>query len=321
MDKTVSHKIRLGLFVVIGLLLFVLAVYFIGEKQKMFGQTDQLYAVFTNVNGLQLGNNVRYSGINIGTVREIEMVNDTSIRVKMVIEKKIFNRIRTDALASIGSDGLVGNMIINITPGTGMGEVVQSNEQINSINRIRTDEIVNTLNTTNQNIAQITSDLLKITTTIQSGKGTLGVLINDTVMGSNTKLTVEFLKNTGKGTTQAVNQINDILAKLNKKENVIGVLNDSAVATKLKVLVNDLAISGKKTITIMDTTEATLNQIKNGEGVLNYLSTNADFTKKLDSTMTNLNQASFRLNENLEALKHNFLFRNYFKKKEKKKNN
>ena len=76
MEKTVSEKIRLGLFVIVGLLIFVLAVYFIGEKQKMFGQTDQLNAVFNNVNGLQLGNNVRYSGINIGTVKEIEFVSD-----------------------------------------------------------------------------------------------------------------------------------------------------------------------------------------------------------------------------------------------------
>jgi phospholipid/cholesterol/gamma-HCH transport system substrate-binding protein len=301
------------------LLIFVLAVYFIGEKQKMFGQTDQLNAVFNNVNGLQLGNNVRYSGINIGTVRGIEMVNDTTIRVKMVIEKSVFSHIRKDAIASIGSDGLVGNMIVNITPGIGTSPLVKSNDQINSVNRIRTDDVLNTLNTTNQNIAQITSDLLKITKTIQQGKGTLGLLINDTLMGSDVKKSLEYIKKTGEGTTETVAKLNQLMTSLNQNNNVIGVLKDSAVANKIKVLVDELVDSGKKVTLLIDNANATVTQIKEGEGAINYLSTNADFTKKLDSTMTNINQASYRLNENLEALKHNFLFRKYFKKKEKSK--
>ena len=285
----------------------------------MFGQTDQLNAVFNNVNGLQLGNNVRYSGINIGTVRGIEMVNDTTIRVKMVIEKSVFSHIRKDAIASIGSDGLVGNMIVNITPGIGTSPLVKSNDQINSVNRIRTDDVLNTLNTTNQNIAQITSDLLKITKTIQQGKGTLGLLINDTLMGSDVKKSLEYIKKTGEGTTETVAKLNQLMTSLNQNNNVIGVLKDSAVANKIKVLVDELVDSGKKVTLLIDNANATVTQIKEGEGAINYLSTNADFTKKLDSTMTNINQASYRLNENLEALKHNFLFRKYFKKKEKLK--
>jgi phospholipid/cholesterol/gamma-HCH transport system substrate-binding protein len=247
------------------------------------------------------------------------MVNDTTIRVKMVIEKSVFSHIRKDAIASIGSDGLVGNMIVNITPGIGTSPLVKSNDQINSVNRIRTDDVLNTLNTTNQNIAQITSDLLKITKTIQQGKGTLGLLINDTLMGSDVKKSLEYIKKTGEGTTETVAKLNQLMTSLNQNNNVIGVLKDSAVANKIKVLVDELVDSGKKVTLLIDNANATVTQIKEGEGAINYLSTNADFTKKLDSTMTNINQASYRLNENLEALKHNFLFRKYFKKKEKSK--
>lgn len=114
MEKTTSQKIRLGFFVVTGLFIFILAIYFIGDKQKMFGQTNHLKAVFNNVNGLQLGNNVRYSGVNAGTVRNINMINDTIIEVVMLIDKDIFYHIKKDAVAVIGSDGLVGSMIINI---------------------------------------------------------------------------------------------------------------------------------------------------------------------------------------------------------------
>lgn len=130
MEKTASQKINLGLFVISGLLIFILAVYFIGDKQKMFGKTNHLEAVFNNVNGLQLGNNVRYSGISVGTVRGIEMINDTTIKVDMIIDKAIFSYIKKDAIATIGSDGLVGNMIINIIPGNGNEPSVEPGDKI-----------------------------------------------------------------------------------------------------------------------------------------------------------------------------------------------
>src|SRR3970040_2125574 len=137
MEKTTSQKINLGLFVIIGLSIFILATYFIGDKQKMFGKTIPLETVFNNVNGLQLGNNVRYSGVNVGTVRNIEMIGDTSIRVDMIIDKTIFKHIKKDAIATISSDGLVGNMIINIIPGKGTAPPVEPGEKITSLTRIR----------------------------------------------------------------------------------------------------------------------------------------------------------------------------------------
>jgi phospholipid/cholesterol/gamma-HCH transport system substrate-binding protein len=144
MEKTTSQKISLGLFVILGLLLFILATYLIGDKQKMFGKTSHLQATFNNVNGLQLGNNVRYSGVNVGTVRNIEMIGDTSIRVDMIIDKDIFKHIKKNAVATIGSDGLVGSMVINILPGNGTALALNPGDEIRSLNRIRTDDLLNT---------------------------------------------------------------------------------------------------------------------------------------------------------------------------------
>jgi phospholipid/cholesterol/gamma-HCH transport system substrate-binding protein len=163
MKKTTSQKISLGLFVIIGLLIFVLATYLIGDKQKMFGKTNHLQATFNNVNGLKLGNNVRYSGVNVGTVRNIEMIGDTSIRVDMIIDKNIFKHIRKDAVATIGSDGLVGSMVISIVPGKGTALPAEPGDEISSQNRIRTDDLLNTFNKTNKNAAQLTENLLRIT--------------------------------------------------------------------------------------------------------------------------------------------------------------
>lgn len=319
MEKATTQKMRLGIFVIIGLMLFVLAIYFIGEKQKMFGETNKLSAIFNNVSGLQLGNNVRYSGINVGTVRGISMINDTTIRVDMIIDKSVFKHIKKNAVATIGSDGLVGNMIINITPGENSFRAVQPGEIIKSINRIRTDDILNTLNVTNQNAALLTIDLLKITREITQGKGTVGLLINDTIMGSDLKQTMRYLKLTSKGTSESVSKLNELIATLNNKDNVIGVLKDTTVANKIKAIVGNLERSSDKINKVANNLNATIINVKDGKGALNYLSNDPELVRKIDSTMTNINQASFRLNEDLEALKHNFLFRGYFKKQEKAK--
>ena len=319
MEKTTSQKIRLGLFVIIGLLIFILAVYFIGDKQKMFGKTNHLEAVFNNVNGLQLGNNVRYSGISVGTVRGIEMINDTTIRVDMIIDKTIFTHIKKNAIATIGSDGLVGNMIINIIPGIGEEASVQPGDEIRSRNRVSTDDIFNTLSKTNKNAATLTANLLKITDKMMDGKGTMGSLITDTLMARDLKETMRYLKLTGKGASETVLKLNQLIESLDSKDNVIGVIKDSAVAHKIKNMVTNLDQSSVGIDKAITNLNATIKNIKDGKGAINYLSNDPKLVRNIDSTITNINQASFRLNENLEALKHNFLFRGYFRKLEKEK--
>jgi phospholipid/cholesterol/gamma-HCH transport system substrate-binding protein len=319
MEKTTPQKIRLGLFVITGSLLFILAIYLIGEKQKMFGNTYQLSCIFDNVSGLQLGNNVRYSGINVGTVRSIEMINDSTIKVNMNIDKAIFKHIKKDAVATIGSDGLVGNMIINILPGHGENRSVTSGDLILSTNRIRTDDLLSTLNITNQNAALLTVDLLKITKEINQGKGTVGILLNDSLMATELKQTMHYLKLTSKGSSESVAKLNELITVLNKKDNVIGVMKDTAVAQQIKTIVRNLDHSSKEISKVVTNLNATVLNIKDGKGAINYLTNNPTLVRKIDSTMTNINEASFRLNEDLEALKHNFLFRGYFKNQEKAK--
>jgi phospholipid/cholesterol/gamma-HCH transport system substrate-binding protein len=319
MEKTTSEKIRLGLFVIIGLSFFVVAIYFIGSKQQMFGKTDHLSAVFNNVGGLQLGNNVRFSGINIGSVREIKIINDTTINVDMQIEKSYFQYIKKDAIASIGSDGLVGSVIINIIPGKGIESNVVAGDIIKSVNRIRTDDMMSTLNVTNQNAARLTADLLKITNDINNGNGTIGVLLRDSTMSNDLKETIHNLKLTSQKTTQTIDNLNTQIASFDNKNNVIGVLKDTVVANKIKKVVINLNQSSEEINKVVTNLNATILNIKEGKGAINYLANDQKLVKQIDSTMSNINEASKKLNENLEALKHNWFFRGYFKKMEKQK--
>lgn len=319
MEKTASQKIRLGIFVITGLIIFILAVYFIGDKQKMFGKTNDLEAVFNNVNGLQLGNSVRYSGINVGTVRGIEMINDTTIRVYMIIDKAIFPYIKKDAIATISSDGLVGNMIVNIIPGSGDKPSVEPGDKIQTLNRIRTEDMLSTLNVTNQNAAKLTSNLLKITDKIIKGKGTLASLLNDTIISRDLGETMRYLKLTTKNASETVSKIDKIVASLDNKNNVLGVIKDTAVANNLKNTIANLEKSTSEINKVVNNLNVTILNIKEGKGAVNYLANDPKLVQKIDSTMTNLNAASIKLNEDLEAMKHSFLLRGYFKKQEKEK--
>ncbi|MCG2611932.1 MlaD family protein [Flavobacterium sp. SM15] len=317
MENTSTQKLRLGIFVLLGSALFITAIYFIGKKQNMFGRTVHLSAVFNNVNGLQLGNNVRYSGINVGTVKHIEMINDTTIRVDMIIDTKILTHIKKDAIATISSDGLVGNMIINIIPGKGNAAAVQAGDIIKSYSRVRTEDILKTLNVTNENAAILTADLIKITHEITDGKGTVGMLLNDTVMANDLKQTLHYLKVTSKGTNESVQNLNNLIASLNQKDNLVGVINDTVVAQKIKNIVINLEQSSIKIDSVVENLNTTITNAKKGKGAINYLSNNEKLVQKIDSTMININQASIKLNQNMDALKNNFLFKGYFKKQEK----
>src|ERR1039457_3677637 len=107
MNKEIIRNIRLGVFVVAGVLMLIVALYFIGNNKNIFGKSFKLYVVFPNVRGLQPGNNVRYDGINVGTVAKIEIVNDTCIKVEMNIETDLKKVIRKNSIATIGTDGLM----------------------------------------------------------------------------------------------------------------------------------------------------------------------------------------------------------------------
>jgi phospholipid/cholesterol/gamma-HCH transport system substrate-binding protein len=319
MKHTNSQKIKLGVFVIISTILFVLAVYLIGQGKHMFKSTFTISAYFQNVNGLQEGNNVRYSGINIGTVSDIVMENDSTIKVKMSIDEKIINHIKKNAIATIGSDGLVGNMIVNIVPGKGQSTPIKNNDIIESYSKIGADDILSTLSVSSENAAILTSDILKITDGLLKGKGTLGVLLNDTVMANDLKQSVRNLKIASRRATVSINEINDVVKSIkNNDDSVLGVLlRDSISGQKLKEVVSNLETSSKEIDNVLKNMNKVVDDINSSEGALNYVVKDTSLVNSLKSTMKNINEGTDKFNQNMEALKHNFLTRGYFRKLER----
>lgn len=319
MNKKTSEKIKVGIFVITAAALLIVGIYMIGNKQTLFGNSFELLTVFRNVNGLQIGNNVRYSGINVGTVGEIDMLNDTSIQVTMRIQSKIQRHIKTDAIATVSSDGLVGSMFVNIIPGNGSEKTVESGDKIQSFSKIGTDDMLSTLNVTNENAALLTADLLKITEAIIKGQGTLGMLLKDSVIANDLKATVANLKKTSNETITLMKKVNNVVEEFTQDNSIASLLlKDSTQAEVLKKVIDNLAEVSDGVLVTVDNLNTLMEDIKTGEGTLTAMLYDSAMANDLKSAMHNLERSTILLNEDLEALKHSFPLKGYYKKEAKR---
>lgn len=334
MEKFYFQKIKLGIFVIVGAALFIAGFYLIGKKQNMFGNTYEIYAVFNNINGLKQGNNVRYSGINVGTVSGITMITDTVIVVQITIDKDITKHIRKDAKCAITSDGLVGSMIINILPGVSeKAGLITRGDTLQSFTRIRTDEMLSTLSVTNENAALLTAELLKLVKDISTGQGLAGAFIQDSAITRDVKAIIANLKETTTATSTTIKNLNRILVSLDRDDNLVGTFRDTTLSPRVKNMIINLEKSSGDMKTILKNldetiknTNQTITNARDGKGAINYLSNDEGFVQKIDSTVVRLDSAIYQmhkagiqLNENLEALKKSWLVRRYFRDKEKEK--
>ncbi len=318
MNKNKSGNIRLGLFVAIGTVVLVVALYLIGSNQSMFSSTISISAQFYNVNGLVQGNNVRYAGIDIGTVDKVKIENDSSVTVYMVIEKKHSQFIKKNSTAAVGTDGLMGNKLVNINPGSGQSEPVMDGDMIASLKPIETDEMIRTLNATNENLEAITGDLRSFTSRINTDKGLLS-LIEDSVAVDNFRMALQSIREASENANRITIQINNLTQSINRGEGLAGTLiKDNKTSEGLKNTVANL----EQISDSLDQVVAGLNRfaagVNNPQGLIYAVSNDSAMAGEIKDGVHNLKQSTELLNENLKAMRKSFLFRKYFKQQEKK---
>lgn len=195
---TPAFKFRLGLFIIVGIALFVLGIFIIGKQKNLFNPVFTLRANFNSVSGLQVGNTIRFSGINVGTVDNIIIINDSTVKVVMLIKKDVQKYIKTDSYAGIGSEGIIGDKVIVISQGNGSDKIVKSGQLIATVEPIETDDIMRSLKTTAENAAVASKDIAGIVAKINTGQGTLGRLIQDKKMAQNIDQTIVNMKASSK---------------------------------------------------------------------------------------------------------------------------
>jgi phospholipid/cholesterol/gamma-HCH transport system substrate-binding protein len=194
-----KFKVRLGLFVAGGFVLFVIAIFLIGRQKHLFDPVFNLTTSFHDVSGLQVGNNIRFSGINVGTVESIKLVNDSTVEVGMIIKKSVQRFIKSDCIAAIGSEGIIGDKVLVISQGSFESPTVKDGQFLTSEEPVETDAIISSLNVTAGNFEIISGQLSEIMVKINHGRGTLGRLIQDSTISENINQTIINLRKSSRG--------------------------------------------------------------------------------------------------------------------------
>lgn len=304
MKTNINYIWKLGMFVIIGIVIFVITIYFVGKNKNLFGATFVLNSQFKNVSGLKVGNNVRFSGINIGTVKDIEFVSDSSVVVKLVIKDEVKKYIKIDAIASIGSDGLMGDKVLTISPGTASNTIVKDNASIKSTSTVELEDLMVGLKKSVDNAQIITMQLSEFSVKINKGKGALNKILTDEEFAKSVDVMLLNLKTSSDefvGFSKKMNDENGTLSKL---------MTDPYYANSIHKSLSNLENSSNEI-------ENFTKKMNNDKGILSKLVTNEILAVSLDSSLTNIEKGSKKLLEIEEAAKNNFLLRGFFNKKKK----
>jgi phospholipid/cholesterol/gamma-HCH transport system substrate-binding protein len=323
MAKRITNNIKTGIFALAGLLFLVILLYLIGKNRNLFGATYTLKARFDNVQGLVAGNNVRFAGIEAGTVKKIQILNDTVIEVTMTIDKKMLSIIHKNAAVSIGTEGLVGNKVVNIMPSKQPSQLAVEGDVLLTKKVVSTDEMLQTLYKTNNDIAEIAAEL-KATVQRINNSSALWTLMNDMSIPNEIKLSVANIHAATSKAAGTVDQLYAIVADVKKGKGNAGILlRDSSLAKNMNGAILKIQSLGDKAdslATELNNMIAGIHQdINSTKGTVNVLLKDTLMAQKLNQALDNIQKGTDGFNQNMEALKHNFLFRNYFKKLEKQK--
>ena len=313
-DET-KQRVKLGAFVIGGVLLFIIAAIFIGSASNFFSKTFVVSGIFKNVEGLKEGDKVWLSGVQIGTVKTVRIVTVGEVVVSLSLKEKQNDFIRKNATASIGSDGLIGNKIVVIQPGNSP-EVIQDGDTINAVSPADTQQLINIAKEVGENTRSITLDLKTISSKINKGQGIIGELLNEGAFSKELRLTVHNLKATGENTTRATAELSGLVHDMKHGTGLLPTLisDTSFKSTFAQALVNVKKVS-KNAEVMSKSLESITAKMNDRDNAVGVLLADTVFAHKLQNTMKNTESATHKLDENMEALKHNFLTRGYFRKK------
>ena len=316
--KEIAQQIKLGAFVVVGLGLFLVTVFLIGSENNIFNKTVTVKAVFRNVEGLKEGDNVWLSGVKVGTVKDVAISSQGRVVVQLSLKGKQTEFIKKDASATIGSDGLVGNKIVILQPGTAP-ESIQDQDTIRPGPAGDTQELMAIAKDVGQNTKALTEDLSIIAHRIAQGKGVIGEILNDGELAQELRTAVYSLQATGSNTAKASSELHQLLFDLRNGDGLIPTLvNDTTYASTFKNTLSSLqqvsANAQEVSKNLQDLT-AKLNSNDNAVGVL---LSDEEMATRIKNSIYNAEKATEKLDENMEALQHNFLLRGYFRKQAKK---
>lgn len=314
MKEQSINKAKLGAFVLIATVFLILGLYFIGSKRNIFRSTIEVSANFNNVGGLLPGNNVRFNGINVGTVSKVYAVTDTTIKVEFTIDEALTKFIMKNAIASIGTDGLLGNKLINISSGKAPSQPIAQGDMLVSLDALQMDNALRTLTLTNNNLKIITDNLKGISEKFNADNS-LWHLLSDSSLAENVKTAVVRFKLTGDNTATITGDLSRIAKDIGAGKGSIGALiTDTTLSKRLNQTIINIQTVSDSFAVVTGNFKSISQKLKNGDGAIGTLLTDTAFVHNLNQSMQNIKSSSENFNENMKALKYSWPFKKYFKK-------
>lgn len=310
---------KVGLLVTAGLLFLVFTLYMIGRSENLFGSTFTIKTMVGDVNGLIPGNNVRFMGMDVGTVRSIEMANDSAISITMGINNKMRPYIKKNSVASIGTDGLIGNMIVHIQPTQSGSSPVEDGDLISSHTPIEMQDLISSMNRSSQIIEKISLNLVEFTKNLNDQNGILS-LLSDTVVYRDLKNGIADFRRAGGNTSAMTNSAKNMILNLEEGEGVVSTLfSDTSVSVSLISAIEEIRKTSVDAALTAEDLQALMKELRYGQGSVALLLNDTTFRDNIFESSKNIELGTEKFNQNMEALKTNFFFRGYFKRLEKKR--
>jgi phospholipid/cholesterol/gamma-HCH transport system substrate-binding protein len=311
-----KRTVTVGLFILVGLIILIVAIFALGGQKRTFAPSITAYAVFDNVNGLVKGDNVFFSGVKVGTVKDVEFFGASQVRVTMTIDKRVQEYIRSDAKARIGSEGLIGNKIVVIYEGSPAAGIVQSGQELQVDKTVSTEDIISSLQENNRNLVEITNDIKTVSRRLAEGQGTLGALLTNDTLFQSLKATMANLQMAARNSAQLTNSIAAYTAKLQEPGTLAdGLVNDTVIMTNLHNAVTQINKASEDTRTFTQSLQEAGEKLRAGNNAAGLLLNDSVVAIQLRESVANLNSSSIKLDDNLEAMQHNFLLRGFFRKR------
>jgi phospholipid/cholesterol/gamma-HCH transport system substrate-binding protein len=310
--------VKVGIFIAVGTLILIVAVFTLGGQKRSFAPSITLHAVFDDVNGLQKGDNVFYSGVKVGTVKDIEFSGVAQVRVTMNVEKRVQKYVGQDVKARIGSEGLIGSKIVVLYDGNPQTGLIQEGMQLSVDETVSTSDIMASLQENNRNLVSITNDLKTVARRLAEGQGTLGALLTNDTLFRSLKATMDNLQVAANNSATLTKSIADYTAKLQQPGTLAdGLVNDTMIMANLQSASRQINNAAEDTRAFTQSIQDAGEKLQSGNNAAGFLLNDTLVARQLREIFTNLESSSVKLDENLEAMQHNFLLRGFFRKRER----
>mgnify|MGYP001811167813 CR=1 FL=1 len=314
-----KRSIKVGAFVLGGVAIFFASLFYLGRENNLFNRTFTIFTIFKNVEGLKEGDNVWLSGVKIGTVSRVQIVSEGQVIVSLSLKERQNEFINKDATAFVGSDGLVGNKIVIIRPGSS-ATTIEDKDTINALSPTDTQELFNIAKEVGVNARSISDDIKLISERLNKGQGILGELLQDGPVATDARLIISSLKETSEAARQATEGAKRIVTEVYAGDGVVNrLLMDTVYALTLDSALRNIAEVSRNSKRMSEELQRIISKVNTGDNAVGVLLSDTAFAKKLVTTLDNAKSASGKLDKNMEALQHNILLRGYFRKERKAK--